>query len=37
MNWLRVLGAAEMSDIDHCVGHQLHPVMPTLEMLKPHQ
>jgi hypothetical protein len=37
INWLRVLGAAEMPDIDQGVRHQLHAVVPTLEMLKPHQ
>ena len=36
-NWLRVLGAAEMPDIDHGVGHQFHRIVPMLDALKPHQ
>ena len=37
VNWLRVLGTAEMPDIDHRVGHQFHRIVPTLDALKPHQ
>ena len=33
-SWLRVLGTAEMPQIDQCVGHQFHPVVPLLFELK---
>ena len=29
-NWLRVLDTAESSQIDQCVGHQFHAIMPLL-------
>jgi DNA replication protein DnaC len=35
--WLRVLGRAETSHIDQDVGHQLHPVVPLLDVLEPEQ
>ena len=37
VNWLRVLCAAEMPNIDHGIGHQFHPIVPMLDVLKPHQ
>ena len=37
MNWLQVLGPAESSQIDEGVGHQLHRVVSTLQMLEPNQ
>jgi hypothetical protein len=30
-NWLRVLDTAESSQVDQCVGHQLHALMPLLD------
>jgi hypothetical protein len=36
-SWLRVSGAAEMPQIDQCVGQQFHPVMPLLFELKAQQ
>ena len=36
-NWLRVLGTAEPSQIDQCVCHQLHAVVPPLDTLEPQQ
>jgi hypothetical protein len=35
--WLQVLGCAEPPQIDQRVGHQLHPIVPTLEVLEPQQ
>ncbi len=32
-----VLGTTETPHIDHGVGHQLHPVVPMLEVLKTEQ
>jgi|SRR5436309_8501290 len=37
MNWLQVLGYAEPPQIDECVGHQLHAIVPTLMVLEPQQ
>jgi len=37
LNWLRVLGTAEPSQIDYCVCHQLHAVVPLLDALEPQQ
>jgi hypothetical protein len=34
MNWLRVLGTAELPHIDQGVSQQLHPVVPLLNALK---
>jgi len=31
INWLRVLDTAESSQVDQCVGHQLHAIMPLLD------
>ena len=30
-NWLQVLDTAESSQVDQCVGHQLHAIMPLLD------
>ena len=30
INWLRVLDTAESSQVDQCVGHQFHAIMPLL-------
>ena len=32
LNWLRVLGATETPQIDQGVSHQLHPIVPRLEV-----
>jgi hypothetical protein len=37
MKWWRVLGRAETPHIDQDVGHQLHPVVPLLDVLEPEQ
>jgi hypothetical protein len=37
INWLRVLGGTERTQIDQRVGHEFHAVMPTLLVLKPQQ
>jgi hypothetical protein len=37
LNWLRVLGRTETPQIDERVHHQLHTVVPTLQVLKPQQ
>ena len=37
LNWLQVLGYAEPPQIDECVGHQLHAIVPTLMVLEPQQ
>jgi len=34
-NWLRVLRRAKAPQIDERVGHQLHPIVPTLMVLEP--
>jgi hypothetical protein len=34
MNWLRVLGTAERSYVDHRVPQQLHAVVPLLDAFK---
>jgi hypothetical protein len=36
-NWLRVLGTAEPPQIDQHVGHQLHPLVPLLDVLETEQ
>jgi hypothetical protein len=36
-NWLRVLGSAELAQIDQRVGHQLHAIMPLLDTFKAEQ
>src|SRR2546422_11047075 len=33
-NWLRVLDTAESSQVDQRVGHQLHAIMPLLDVFK---
>ena len=33
-NWWRVLDTAESSQVDQCVGHQLHAIMPLLDAFK---
>ena len=33
-NWLRVLGATETPQIDQGVSHQLHPIVPLLDVLE---
>src|SRR5882724_9606933 len=35
--WLQVLGCAEPPHIDERIGHQLHPVVPTLKVLETQQ
>ena len=37
LKWLQVLGCAEPPHIDQRVGHQFHPVVSTLEVLKTQQ
>jgi hypothetical protein len=37
MNWLRVLGTAELSQIDQGVRHQFHAKMSLLHVFKPEQ
>jgi hypothetical protein len=37
IKWLQVLGYAEPPHIDQRVGHQFHPVVSTLEVLKTQQ
>ena len=37
INWLRVLGPAELAQIDQRVCQQLHPIMPLLEAFKSEQ
>ena len=37
LNWLRVLGPAELAQIDQCVCQQLHPIMPPLDTFKSEQ
>ena len=37
INWLRVLGTAERSQIHQGVRHQLHPVVPLLDTFKSEQ
>ena len=37
IKWLRVLDPAEMPHINHGVSHQFHRIVPTLDVLKPHQ
>ena len=37
MNWLRVSGTAERSQIDQGVRHQLHAIVPLLDALEPQQ
>src|SRR5437588_10665834 len=34
INWLRVLDTAESSQVDQRVGHQLHAIMPLLDVFK---
>ena len=34
INWLRVLGTAELAQIDQRVCQHLHPIMPLLEAFK---
>src|SRR5437870_5110603 len=36
-NWLRVLDTAESSQVDQRVGHQLHAIMPLLDVFKTEQ
>jgi hypothetical protein len=36
-NWLRVLGSAELAQIDQRVCHQLHAIMPLLDTFKTEQ
>ena len=36
-NWLRVLGAAELAQIDQRVCQQLHAIMPLLDTFKAEQ
>jgi hypothetical protein len=36
-NWLQVLGGTETPQIDERVRHQLHAVVPTLQVLKSQQ
>ena len=33
-NWLQVLGPAELAQIYQRVRHQLHPIVPLLDMFK---
>jgi hypothetical protein len=37
LNWLRVLGTAELAQIDQRVCQQLHPIMPLLDAFKSEQ
>ena len=37
MNWLRVLGTAELPHIDQGVCHQFHAKMPLLDVFKPQE
>jgi hypothetical protein len=34
INWLQVLGPAELAQIDQRVRHQLHPIVPLLDTFK---
>ena len=36
-NWLRVLDTAERSQVDQCVRHQLHAIVPLLDAFKTEQ
>jgi hypothetical protein len=36
-NWLQVLGPTERSQVDQGIGHQLHPIVPLLNTLKPQE
>ena len=36
-NWLRVLGTAELTQIDQRVRHQLHAIVPLLDAFKAEQ
>jgi hypothetical protein len=36
-NWLRVLGTAELAQIDQRVCQQLHPIVPPLDTFKSDQ
>src|SRR5262245_52609796 len=33
-NWLRVSDTAERSQVDQCIGHQLHAIVPLLDTFK---
>ena len=37
INWLRVLGTAERSQVDQGLGHHLHLGVPLLNALKPQE
>jgi len=37
INWLRVLDTAERPQIDQGICHQLHPIVPLLNALKPQE
>jgi hypothetical protein len=37
INWLQVLGSAELAQIDQRVRHQLHPIVPLLSTFKSEQ
>jgi hypothetical protein len=37
LNWLRVLGTAELPHIDQGVCHQFHAKMPLLQVFKPQE
>jgi hypothetical protein len=37
VNWLRVLGTAELAQIDQRVCQQLHPIVPLLDAFKSEQ
>ena len=36
-NWLRVLDTTERSQVDQGICHQLHPIVPLLNALKPQE
>ena len=37
LSWLRVSGTSEGPQIDQCVGHQFHPIVPLLFELEAQQ
>ena len=37
VKWLRVLDTAEHSQVDQHVPHQLHPIVPVLDVFKAEQ
>ncbi len=37
INWLRVLGTAERAQIDQCIRHHLHAIVPLLDPFKAEQ